>query len=101
MGLVARALEARGIPTVLVSTGRDLTEQVLPPRSVFVNFPMGNPFGKPGDVAMQRRVLGDALRLAETATRGGTLVDLPYAWEGDFTHSVDRTLGAMAPATPR
>ena len=54
MGLVARVIEARGIPTVLVSTGRDLTQQVLPPRSVFVNFPMGNPFGKPGDVAMGR-----------------------------------------------
>ena len=97
MGLVARVLEARGIPTVLVSTGRDLTAQVLPPRSVFVNFPMGNPFGRPGDVAMQRRILLDALRLAETAPRGGTLVDLPYAWDADFTGSVERTLGAMGP----
>jgi hypothetical protein len=97
VGLVARAIEARGIPTVLVSTGRDLTQQVLPPRSVFVNFPMGNPFGKPGDVAMQRRILLDALRLAETATHGGALVDLPYAWDSDFAASVDRTLGAMTP----
>ena len=62
---------------------------------------MGNPFGKPGDVAMQRRVLRDALRLAETATRGGTILDLPYAWDDDFTASVDRTLGAMAPAAAR
>ncbi|MBM4382370.1 MAG: hypothetical protein FJ091_03275 [Deltaproteobacteria bacterium] len=98
MGLVARVLEARGIPTVLVSTGRDLTAQVLPPRSVFVNFPMGNPFGRARDVAMQRRVLSDALHLAETATHGGTLVDLPYAWGEDFGASVDRTLGAMSPA---
>jgi hypothetical protein len=97
VGLVARVIEARGIPTVLVSTGRDLTLQVLPPRSVFVNFPMGNPFGRPGDVAMQRRVLLDALHLAETATRGGTLVDLTYAWGEDFTPAVERTLGAMAP----
>lgn len=97
MGLVARVIEARGIPTVLVSTGRDLTQQVLPPRSVFVNFPMGNPFGRAGDVAMQRRVLLDALHLAETATRGGTLVDLPYAWGEDFAPAVERTLGAMAP----
>lgn len=98
MGLVARVIEARGIPTVLVSTGRDLTEQVRPPRSVFVNFPMGNPFGRPGDIAMQRRVLRDALRLAETARAGGELVDLPYAWGEDFTPSVERTLGAMAPS---
>lgn len=98
MGLVARVVEARGIPTVLVSTGRDLTQQVLPPRSVFVNFPMGNPFGRPGDVATQRRILLDALRLAETAERGGTILDLPYVWEGDFTRSVDQALGAMAEA---
>ncbi len=98
MGLVARTIEARGTPTVLVSTGRDLTQQVLPPRSVFVNFPMGNPFGQPGDVAMQRRILLDALHLAETATHGGTIVDLPYDWDADFTPSVDRTLGAMSPA---
>jgi hypothetical protein len=90
-------IESRGIPTVLVSTGRDLTEQVLPPRSVFVNFPMGNPFGRPGDGAMQRRILLDALRLAESATRGGTLVELPYAWTEDFAAGVDRALGAMAP----
>lgn len=84
MGLVARVVEAAGIPTVLVSTGRDLTAQVLPPRSVFVNFPMGNPFGRAGDTAMQRRILLDALRLAETAERGGVLVDLPYEWGETF-----------------
>lgn len=98
MGLVARVIEARGIPTVLVSTGRDLTAQVLPPRSVFVNFPMGNPFGRPGDVAMQRRILLDALRLAASARSGGELADLPYAWGEDFTPAVERTLGAMAPS---
>ena len=65
---------------------------------MFANFPMGNPFGRPGDVAMQRQVLLDALRLAETATRGGALVDLPYTWGEDFNASVDRTLGAMAPS---
>ena len=32
-----------------VSTGRDLTAQVKPPRGVFVNHPMGNAFGAPGD----------------------------------------------------
>jgi len=80
VGLVARVVEESGIPTVLVSTGRDLTQQVLPPRSVFVNFPMGNPFGRPGDTSMQRDILLETLRLAETATEPGVLVDLPYDW---------------------
>ncbi len=63
-----------------VSTGRDLGEQVLPPRSVFVNFPMGNPFGRPFDKVMQRRILMDALNQAVTAKKPGELVDLPYDW---------------------
>ncbi len=81
---------------MLVSTGRDLTEQVRPPRSVFVNFPMGNPFGRPGDVATQRAILLDALQLATADVPPGVLVDLPYEWGEDFTAVVDRTLGAMS-----
>jgi hypothetical protein len=56
---------------------------------VFVNFPMGNPFGRPGDRAQQRRILLDALRLAESAREGGVLVDLPYEWDEDFASIVD------------
>ena len=89
MGLVARVIEEAGIPTVLVSTGRDLTAQVRPPRSVFVNFPMGNPFGRPGDRAQQTRILSDALRLVETAQEAGVLVDLPYDWGEDFASITD------------
>lgn len=97
MGLVARVIEAAGIPTVLVSTGRDLTAQVLPPRSVFVNFPMGNPFGRPFDVVMQRRILQDALGLVYTATAAGALVDLPYDWGEPFGSIVDGMADAMKP----
>jgi hypothetical protein len=89
VGLVARVIEEVGSPTVLVSTGRDLTLQVRPPRSVFVNFPMGNPFGRPGDHEQQTRILLDALHLAETARAGGVLVDLPYGWGEDFASIVD------------
>ena len=82
-------VEEAGIPTVLVSTGRDLTWQVRPPRSAFVNFPMGNPFGRANDTQMQDRILRDALRLVETASEGGVLVDLPYEWGEDFASIVD------------
>ena len=94
VGLVARAIEEAGIPTVLVSTGRDLTQQVRPPRSVFVNFPMGNAFGRPFDHEMQRRILQDALELGAKATAGGTLVDLPYDWGESFRSIVEGGEGA-------
>jgi D-proline reductase (dithiol) PrdB len=97
VGLVARVVEEAGIPTVVVSTGRDLTELVRPPRSLFVNFPMGNPFGRAGDGAGQRRILDRAMALFHGLTEPGLIVDAPEAWDGDFTDVVDRTLGAMSP----
>lgn len=62
-----------------------------------MNFPMGNPFGRAHDVAMQRRILLDALELTVTATEAGVLVDSPHEWGEDFIAVVDRTLGAMNP----
>ena len=83
---------------MLLSTGLDLTQQVLPPRSLFVNHPMGNPFGRPGDRDQQRRILRAVLELAETVTVPGTIQMWPEAWDEDFGHVVDRTLGAMGPS---
>ncbi len=89
-------VEESGIPTVLVSTGRDLTELVRPPRSLFVNFPMGNPFGPPDAPEFQRRILTTALRLAEQDLIPGEIVDLPDEWPVDFTDKVTRSLLSMS-----
>ena len=94
MGLVARVLEEAGIPTVVVSTARDISTQVKPPRTVFVNFPMGNPFGRPFDRVQQRAILLDALRRLEDARFGGELIDLPYEWGEEF----DLYLGSSGPS---
>ena len=67
-----------------ISTGRDLTAQVKPPRSLFVNHPMGNAFGAPGDVDMQFAVLRAALQLLETVESGGALIDAPFKWPRAF-----------------
>jgi hypothetical protein len=77
-------LEEAGIPTVVISTGRDISAQVKPPRTVFVNFPMGNPFGRAFDRVQQRAILLDALGRLEAARHGGELVDLPYEWGEEF-----------------
>lgn len=95
MGLVARVIEDSGIPTMLVATGRDLTSQVRPPRSLFVNFPMGNNFGAPGDVDQQRRILTHALQLTYDITEGGTIVDLDETWPADFSDKVETALLSM------
>ncbi|MBM3684795.1 MAG: hypothetical protein FJW83_09710 [Actinobacteria bacterium] len=83
---------------MLLSTGLDLTQQVLPPRSLFVNHPMGNPFGRPGDGDQQRRILRAVLGLAERVAVPGTIEMWPEPWGEDFDDVIDRTLGAMGPS---
>ena len=84
MGLVCRLLEERGIATVYVATGRDLTALVKPPRALFVNHPMGNNFGAPGDEQEQTAIMRTALGLIHGATEAGVLVDYPTQWSSAF-----------------
>jgi hypothetical protein len=61
-----------------------MMEQVKPPRSAFVNFPLGRPFGKPNDRDLQGRILKDVLHILVTAETPGEIVDLPYEWDKAF-----------------
>jgi hypothetical protein len=98
VGLVCRLLEARGIATAYVATGRDLAQLVMPPRVLFVNHPMGNIFGGPHEADMQRHILRAALGLIETATTGGELVDFPSVWPTPFEFAPGGAAGANAAA---
>src|SRR4029077_11220782 len=78
--VLARWMEAAGIPTVIVTMMPALAEERRSPRIVGVEFPFGHPFGMPGDKAMQRRVLDLALRVLAGASEFGTRVDLDIEW---------------------
>ena len=84
MGLVCRLTEEAGIATVCVATGRDLIAKVNPPRSVFVNFPMGNNFGPRDEPDTQLAIIRDAFALLDSVEEGGHLEDLPYQWHEEF-----------------
>jgi hypothetical protein len=71
----------------VVATGRDLTALVKPPRALFVNHPMGNNFGAPGDIEMQSDILRAALALLDEVQEGGALVDYPTTWDVPFEFS--------------
>lgn len=97
MGLVCRLVEERGIATVYVATGRDLAAQVKPPRTLFVNYPMGNNFGRPHDAAGQTAVLRAALALLDSS-EAGVFVDYPVPWGEPFAYAPGgRVIGQAAP----
>ena len=69
VGLVARALEAHGIPTVslFVRAFRHVATQLGVPRVLVTPHLMGRTTGPVGDGARQRAVVEAALDLLETA----------------------------------
>ena len=79
-GLIARAVEKVGIPTVLVMMYKGLAEKLHPPRVAHVRFPFGRPLGEPNNPDQHRVVIEDALQVLETATKPGIIVQLPYRW---------------------
>ena len=83
MSLVARHLEANGIPTVVMGSALDIVEHCGVPRFYFSDFPLGNPCGHPWNQAMQEETVANALRLLETATAPRTTVRSPFAWNND------------------
>jgi D-proline reductase (dithiol) PrdB len=80
VSLVARVLEAGGISTVTFTNARDIAASAGTPRQVFLNYPLGNPAGRPHDPDNQREVLRSGLKLLEEADKPGIIIDLPYVW---------------------
>ena len=83
VGLVARHLEANGIPTVIMGAAKDIVEHCGVPRFLFSDFPLGNSAGKPFDVESQAATLELALRVLEGAPGPRTTVQSPQRWNDD------------------
>ena len=89
VSLVARHLEANGIPTVVMGCAKDIVEHVAVPRFLFSDFPLGNSAGKPRDMASQAFTLELALRVLETAPAAQTTVQSPLRWSADASWKRD------------
>ncbi|MHB8780307.1 MAG: hypothetical protein ACYC55_02820 [Candidatus Geothermincolia bacterium] len=73
-------MERRGLVTVSLTQMPFITEKIGVPRAVAVEFPFGMIWGKPGDAATHRELLGHMLETAAAAREPGTILQLPYTW---------------------
>ena len=80
LSLMARALEAAGIATVVMGNARDITEHVGVPRLLFSDFPLGNGAGKPHDAESQKLTLEMALNLLVSAKAPRTTFVSSLRW---------------------
>jgi D-proline reductase (dithiol) PrdB len=82
--IIARALEARGLPTLSMSVLLEAAEEAKPPRTCFLDFPLGCPAGKPHEAAQQRDILRTALKLAtDFDEKPWHIKPLPFQWSPD------------------
>jgi D-proline reductase (dithiol) PrdB len=87
--LIARHLEANGIPTVVMGCAKDIVEHAAVARFLFSDFPLGNSAGKPRDPASQALTLELALRVLEAAPSAQTTVQSPLRWSADASWKRD------------
>ena len=74
--MLARAIEAAGLPTSAIVLIKEQTERVKPPRALFVPFPFGFALGKPDDPEFQHKVLAASLDLFKSES-APVLVEFP------------------------
>jgi D-proline reductase (dithiol) PrdB len=81
VSLVARHLEANGLPTVIIGSALDVVEHCGVPRLLFTDFPLGNPCGHPWRPDMQRAIVAQAIGLLDSAEQPRTTVKAPFVWK--------------------
>jgi D-proline reductase (dithiol) PrdB len=89
VSLVARHLEAHGVPTVIMGCAKDIVEHCGVPRFLFSDFPLGNSAGRPFDGDSQAATLELALRVLESAPAPRTTVQSPLRWRDDADWKLD------------
>jgi hypothetical protein len=80
VGLIARAIEERGISTVCVVMNRDITDNVKTPRALFVHFPYGAPLGPAGNAVVHDAVVRAALDLLVNAAQPAAIAESGIEW---------------------
>jgi D-proline reductase (dithiol) PrdB len=99
VGLLARELEAGGIPTILLAVSPEAVVKTAPPRTLLLRFPLGHVLGEPGNRMQQLTVLQDALDVLLSAPQPGTIVTSPYRWRREDYHTIRQQKGYLPAET--
>jgi D-proline reductase (dithiol) PrdB len=94
--VIARALEARGLPTLSMSVLLEAAEEAKPPRTCFLDFPLGCPAGRPHEAEQQRKILRSALKLApDFDGLPWHIKSLPFQWSPDGSRAWEEEVSEL------
>ena len=71
LGVIARVIEQTGIPTMVLSVDREISDRVRAPRSAYYDGEFGSVAGRPNWREYQLRILDESIRWIETFDQPG------------------------------
>ena len=83
MSTLAHVFEAAGLSTIVLASMKEVAERMMTPRTLYCEFPLGRPLGRPDDVELQIDVLNRAFALLDSDEP--TLETYPLVIESDET----------------
>ena len=90
-------IEAKGVPTLSITSARSITASANPPRAAFTDFPLGHTCGPPDRPDLQQAIIRDALALFETLDTPGTIADLGYSWVEEWKDAARQPVDHRTP----
>jgi len=89
VSLIARHFESKGLPTLILGSAFDILAAGMPPRAVFLNYPLGFETGKPFDKHNQSEVVRAALAEFESFEIPG-IRTLRFEWQAGWQMTRER-----------
>src|SRR5579871_1498864 len=99
--MIARGLEASGIPTIMLTVLREMAMAFKPARPIFLDFPLGATVGKPHQHELQRAILREALTAGAAMDGAWRIHDLPFTWTEDGSRAWEDEVRAIYAVTGR
>ena len=64
-----------------ISIARSVSEFVKPPRTYYLKYPFGHAMGEAFNRPQQKQIFLDCLKILETITEPGKIIDSQYLWK--------------------
>ncbi len=87
-------IEGHGVPTLVAATVYDIIRQVVPPRTIFVDHPVGRTFGPPHDRPRNKAILARLFEELPRFTQPGEIRDPGFQWASDGSRAWENELRA-------
>lgn len=89
MSLIARHFESKGLPTLILGSAFDILAAAMPPRAMFLNYPLGFEAGKPFDKQNQSEIIRAALKGFESFDSPG-IKTMKQEWQAGWQMTQER-----------